>query len=151
MPHAEVPRGHEAAFDRAGPARQSLFESIGAVLRDLPGLVGDRVDLLSLELHRAGVALASMVAFLVVAAIVGSTGWLALCAAITLLLIERGLPGAAVLFGVMVVNLLIAVWAVSKVRALAPLLKLPATRRQLSFRSSESDRTDASAEPAVVA
>jgi uncharacterized membrane protein YqjE len=136
---------------RAHAARLSLFESVRALLRDLPGLVGDRVDLLSLELHRAGMALASMVAWLVVAAIVGATGWLALCAAITLVLIDRGLPGVAALIGVMVVNVLIAWWAVNKVRSLAPLLKLPATRRQLSFRSNPSDSTDASAEPAVVA
>lgn len=125
-----------------GAARLSLFDSIRAVLRDLPGLVGDRIDLLSLELHRAGIALATMVAWLVVAAIVGSTAWLALCAAAALALINRGLPTAPVLLGVMVVNLLIAWWAIVKVSALAPLLKLPATRRQLSFRSNESESSD---------
>ncbi len=147
-----MPRPPTAAdTDRIGAARQSLFESVRAVLRDLPGLIGDRVDLLALELQRAGVALASMVAWLVVAAIVGATGWLALCGAVTLLLIERGLSGAAVLIGVMVVNLVIAAWAVHKVRSLAPLLKLPATRRQLSFRSSESDIADDPAQTPVVA
>ena len=136
---------------RVERARQSLLESVRAVVRDLPGLVGDRVDLLSLELQRAGVALASMVAWLVVGAIVGATSWLALCAAVTLLLIQQGLPGAAVLLGVTVVNLLIAWWAVHKVRALAPLLKLPATRRQLRFGSNANQTQDAPAEPAVAA
>jgi hypothetical protein len=46
---------------RDGRARarepESLIELARGVLHDLPGLIGDRVELFSLELHRAGMAL----------------------------------------------------------------------------------------------
>jgi hypothetical protein len=52
--------------------------SLQGLLRELTGLVSDRVELLSLELQRAGQVLAQIVALIVGAAILGMTAWLAL-------------------------------------------------------------------------
>ena len=54
-----------------GRGTESLFDLARGVLQDLPGLIGDRVELFSLELHRAGIALVKVVALTVVATAAG--------------------------------------------------------------------------------
>lgn len=111
----------------------SLSASLHTLWRDLQGLVGDRVDLLSLELHRAGLAAARILLWMVATAILGVTAWLALCGGVALLLLQQGMPGGGVLLLLMLANLLAAWIALNRARALAPQLALPATRRHLRF------------------
>jgi len=101
-------------------------------MHELPGLIGDRVELLSLELQRAGQVLAQIVALIVAAAILAVTAWLALWGGVMLALIGAGLHWAGASLLVLVINLGACWWAVARVRALAPLLQLPATRRHLT-------------------
>ena len=110
----------------------SLPRAIGALFADLPGLLTDRVHLLALELRRASGALGQMVALGLFAAILFATAWIALWAGLAAGFIALGLawPWAALV--VLGVNLAAAVWAVLRVRALAPLLALPATLRRLT-------------------
>ncbi len=110
----------------------SLPRAIGALFADLPGLLTDRVHLLALELRRASGALGEMVALGLLAAILFATAWIALWAGLAAGFIALGLawPWAALV--VLGVNLAAAVWAVLRVRALAPLLALPATLRRLT-------------------
>jgi hypothetical protein len=118
------------------PHTDSLLSALQALWRELPGLVSDRVELLSLELHRAGVALAQIVAMVVVAAILGVTAWLALWTGVVLALLAAGLHWAIALVVVLVVNV-VSIWlAIARVKKLAPLLKLPATRRHLTITPS---------------
>lgn len=135
MPSADTtPTEPEQARARNSPpaaAQPELLAMLQSVWRDLPGLVGDRIDLLSLELQRAGRALAQIVALLVAAAILGVTAWLALWAGIGVGLVELGLHWLLALLLVLLLNGAVAALALARLRRLLPLLRLPATRRHL--------------------
>ena len=116
----------------AGP-QEPLLQFARGLLRELPGLIGDRVELASLELRRAGEALVRITMLVVVAAILGVTAWLALWTVMVGLLVQLGLHPLAALALAAVANIVVAAWAVHRARALLRLLSLPATRRHLSF------------------
>lgn len=116
-----------------GAEDESLVDAVQSVLRELPGLLSDRVELFALELGRAGSALARIVAWVVAIAILGVTAWLALWAGVVLALIGLGLHWAVALLPVLLINLAAVVFAVSQVRHLATRLSLPATRRHLTL------------------
>ena len=108
-----------------------LWATAQALLRELPALLSDRVELLTLELKRAGRALAEIVVLLVVAIILGVTAWLAMWGVVVGGLMAAGLHWAAALLAVLLLNAVVAVWAVARLRKLLPQLGLPATRRHL--------------------
>jgi hypothetical protein len=124
--------------------------SVQRLWRDLLGLVSDRVDLLSLELHSAGRALAQMLLWVVAASILGVTAWFALCGAAAMFLLERGLHWSTVLLLVTGVNLVAACIALARAKALAPRLSLPATRRHLSLGEDGARDEDAVERPLPV-
>jgi uncharacterized membrane protein YqjE len=124
----------------AARGRESLIDLVRGVLHDLPGLVGDRVELFSLELHRAGIALVKVLAMTVVAAILGVTAWLAAWSILVGLLIAAGWHGALANGLVALINLAAAAWAVQRVRHLMKLLSLPATRQHLMMGTGSSSR-----------
>ncbi len=124
------------------PDAASLSASLRLVWRDMLGLVSDRVDLLSLELHSAGRALAQMLLWVVAASILGVTAWFALCGAAVMFLLERGLHWSAVLLLVMGVNFLAAWLALARAKTLGPRLALPATRRHLSLNDADYSAED---------
>lgn len=109
-------------------------------MHELPRLVSDRVDLLSLELQRAGQVLGRIVVLLIAASILAATAWVALCAGVLLALIGAGVHWGAAWLLVLVVNLGACTWAVVRVRALAPMLQMPATRRHLTLAQPSNDR-----------
>jgi len=117
----------------SAPPPPSWLASLQGLVHELPGLISDRIELLSLELQRAGQVLAQIVALIVAAAILAVTAWLALWGGVTVALIEAGLHWAAASAIVLVINLGACGWAVARVRKLAPLLQLPATRRHLTL------------------
>ena len=110
----------------------SLPKAVGALFADLPGLLSDRVHLLSLELQRASNALGQMVALGILAAILFATAWIALWVGLAAAFLAVGLAWPWIVLLVLFINLSAAVWAVMRVKALAPLLALPATLRQLT-------------------
>ena len=99
----------------------------------LPALVSDRLELLALELHRAGRSLVQMMALVAATAVLAATAWLALCGGLGLALVEWGLSWPLALLAVVLVNLALAWVAVSRVRRLLANLGLSATRRHLVF------------------
>jgi uncharacterized membrane protein YqjE len=109
-----------------------LPKAAAALLHDLPGLLTDRIHLLSLELRRAMSALARMVVLGLLAAILCATAWIALWVGITAAIVQAGLdwPWACAL--VVLLNLGAAGWAGLRAASMAPLLGLPATLRRLS-------------------
>lgn len=113
------------------PPTESLTDQLQALWHELPGLVSDRVELLSLELQRAVQALAQIIALLVAVAVLGVTVWLVLWGAIIRLLVSAGMPLAGALLLAIALNVLAIVAALLRVRSLLPRLKLPATRRHL--------------------
>jgi len=110
----------------------SLPKAVGALFADLPGLLTGRVHLLSLELQRATGALGQMVALGLLAAILLATAWTALWVGLAAAFVAVGLAWPWIVLLVLFVNIAAAVWAVLRVKALAPLLALPATLRQLT-------------------
>ena len=124
--------------DASRPAREGWLAGVQSVLRELPGLVSDRVELLSLELQRAGRALAQIVVLVVAAALLGVTAWLALWAGVTIALLQAGLHWALALLAVLALNLVAAALALLRVKRLARLLQLPATRRHLTLSPAAS-------------
>lgn len=118
------------------PPRPSLIATAGEWIAELPGLIGDRIELLALELKRAGLTLAQMAALAAVAVLLGLTAWLALWALVIGALYSTGLHWSLVLLIVLAVNAAGALWALLHMRQISPRLGLPATRRHLSFKSA---------------
>ena len=116
----------------------SLPKAGGALFADLPGLLTDRVHLLSLELRRASNALGQMVALGLLAAILFATAWITVWVGLAAAFLAVGLAWPWIVLLVLVVNLSAAIWALLRVKALAPLLALPATLRRLT----DSDALD---------
>jgi hypothetical protein len=110
----------------------SLPKAVGALLADLPGLLSDRVHLLALELRRASTALGQMVALGLLAAILFATAWITLWVGLAAALLAAGLAWPWIVLLVLFANLAAAIWALMRVKALAPLLALPATLRRLT-------------------
>ncbi|MDE2147172.1 MAG: phage holin family protein [Burkholderiales bacterium] len=113
------------------PPPPGWLAALQDLARELPGLVTDRLDLLGLELRRAGLALAQIAALVVAAAVLGVTAWLALWAGIAGALVRAGLPWAGALLLVLLLNLAASAALLLRVRGLLPQLGLPATRRHL--------------------
>ncbi|WP_457424465.1 phage holin family protein [Roseateles sp. P5_E7] len=109
----------------------SLLQQLKGLARELPGLVSDRVELLSLELQRAAQSLVQIVVLTVAIGILGVTVWFALWAALISLLVHGGMPLLAALLLTVGINGLVIAVAVGRVRKLLPRLQLPATRRHL--------------------
>lgn len=127
------------------------LKTLQAMLRDLPGLVTGRVELLTLEVERAAQALAQIVLLVVAAAILGVTLWLVLWAGIVAALLAWGLSWAAALSLVLGVNLIAAWLAVARVRRLLPRLTLSATRRHLLPSPSPQPRNPPPSHPSAPA
>jgi hypothetical protein len=120
--------------DRAQRASTgSLIDLLDGMLRELPALVGDRVELFSLEMHRAGTALGRIVALSAAALLFAFTAWLALWAMIIALLLAWDWHWASALAFGLVINIAAAAWVLLRARALLHLLSLPATRRHLQL------------------
>jgi hypothetical protein len=137
MPDRDTPPQDAAAHDDV-----SLPRALGELLADLPGLLTDRVHLLALELRRASGALGQMVALGLLAAILFATAWLTLWAGLVAGFVSLGLFWPWAVLIVLVVNLAAAVWALMRVKALAPLLALPATLRRLTDSDSPERQHD---------
>jgi len=115
------------------PRRQPWVRTVQDLVAVLPGVVSDRLELLALELHRAGRGMVQIVALVLATAVLCATAWLALCTGLALILVELGLSLPWALLVVLVANLLLAWAALSRVRHLLVSLGLPATRRHLVF------------------
>lgn len=122
-----------AALPSASAPPGSLADELQGIWRELPGLVSDRVVLLSLELRRAGQALGRIVMLIVATAILGVTAWVALWGCVVGGLAALGLHWTLALLAVLLLNLAGFALTVSRMRALAASLQLPATLRHLTL------------------
>ncbi len=121
----------------------ALGAAISGLLRELPAMVSDRVELLALELHRAGLALLHITCLGMALTVLALGGWFLLWALITAALVAGvGLHWAAALGAVLLVHGLLGWWVVSRIRRLLPTLGLPATRRQLTFPKPAATQAD---------
>jgi uncharacterized membrane protein YqjE len=134
IPPAGTGAGH-AAHD---PRSARLGDAINAVYASMRRTAADFFELVSLELHRAGVTLMWMLALSTFGVLLVVTAWLGLMAGLALWLISFGWPAAGVVSGIALANLLgggaIFYWCM---RASSDLL-LPATRRQVAISAAEA-------------
>jgi len=131
-----------AGVERLVPPREQppgLLAALCGLVSELPGLVSDRVHLLSLELKRASRALAQMLALVVAAAVLSVTAWFALWAALAAAAIEAGVPWGWVAASVLAFNVGVAALAVRLALKQARLLTLPATVRSLTVAPSRGE------------
>lgn len=136
---ATAPRSARSTGTSDASARSpSALRTLQALWHELPGLINDRIELLSLELRRAGVAMAQMVVLAIGAAILAAVGWLLLWAVIVLLLVNAGVAPTLALLVALLVHAAAAWWAVARVRRLLPSLQLAATRRHLHIGAPSS-------------
>jgi hypothetical protein len=120
----------------------SLPKAVAALFADLPGLLTDRVHLLALELRRASGALGQMVALGLLAAILFATAWFSLWAGLAAAMMALGLAWPWAVALVLVVNLAGCLWALGRLKALAPLLALPATLRRMTDSDAPERRAE---------
>ena len=111
----------------------SVFELASRLLHELPGMVSDRLELLSLELRRASKSLVTMIVLGLVAAILLLTAWFAAWIGIAGALVAVGLHWGWALAIVLAINIGGAVFALLRARALVTDLTLPATKRRLTL------------------
>jgi hypothetical protein len=138
---APVNGSSEPGSGGESPPPATLLDALLGVLGELPGVLSDRVHLLSLELRRAGWALARIVLLLVVTAILGVTAWVAMWGAVVGGLAALGLHWALALLTVFLINLAAVALAVARMRELAGWLQLPATLRHLTLRTEPPSST----------
>jgi uncharacterized membrane protein YqjE len=117
----------------SSPAEPPFLDAAGRWLRELPALVGDRLELLALELEQAGRSALQVAVLAVAAALLAVTAWLALWALVAGLLAAAGLHWGWALTIVVVANAAAAALAAWRAARLLPALGLPATRRHLRF------------------
>ena len=103
------------------------------LVRSARGMFQSRLLLLVLELDRARHGLINLMILLVVAAIAGATAWFALWAALIALAVHLGLALPWACLGVLVINLVLLGWVAAAMKSLAPLMSLPASRRQFHW------------------
>ena len=114
------------------PSEPQLLSVLRDLLHDLPGMLGDRVHLLALELKRARQALIGMLAMIVLAAILALTAWISVWVLVVAAAMRYGLPWDGACIFILVVNALGAWLAVRHAGKLASYLTLPASVRQLT-------------------
>ena len=113
-------------------AAASFLQVLLDLLNELPGIVSDRVQLLTLELRRARQALARIVLLAVAAALLALTAWFALWVGLLIAAIRFEYGWAWMLALILIVNIGGAWFAVARIRRLALFLALPATVRRLT-------------------
>jgi hypothetical protein len=121
------------------PAAQGVLGAVAGAFASARQVLGNFVDLVTLEIRRAGLTLMWMLVLGVMAAILFVSAWLFLMAALVLWLVSLGMTWAGAMALVASVNLLAAGVAVFVCVMLSRNLLLPATRRQFKVRASSSD------------
>ncbi|OWQ92193.1 hypothetical protein CDN99_07585 [Roseateles aquatilis] len=117
----------------ASPTDAGWLGDLGGMARAARGMLSGRLLLLALELRRARHGLVSLLILTVVAAIAGATAWIALWAGLAALAVQFGLSWPWACAAVLGANLLLLLWVVAAMKALTPMLALPASRRQFHW------------------
>ena len=138
-PAGEAPPLRGSAGAAAGARLgESLSDKVSAILAAARQTLANFFELVSLELHRAGVALIWIIAGAIFALLLSATAWLGLMAAGALWLIAVGAPPAAAVAGVAFANLLAACGILAWCKNQTGELSMPATRRQLRMTATEA-------------
>ncbi len=111
----------------------ALADTLRELMDELPGLIGDRLRLLALELRAARTALVGLVAMAAVALLLWLGAWLLLCMALVAWLVQQGASWPVAVLTVALANVSGAVFASWMAIARLPRLTLPGTMRHLTL------------------
>ena len=136
----DVPPGDARGIGDSQPSSGFLGE-LSNTLASARSTLSNVVDLISLEIARAGVALVWMVALGVVAAFCLVMAWLGLIAALVMGVISLGFTPVAALIVVALINLVVAAILIKLSMAMSRDLLFSATRRQVAGKFSVSLRS----------
>jgi len=117
---------------------QGFFGAIAGAFASARQVLGNLVELITLEARRAGLTLMWMVALGTIAAVLLVSAWLGFMAALAMWAVSLGMTWAGAIALVASVNLVTAGVVVFVCVILSRNLLFPATRRQLKARSSSS-------------
>lgn len=150
---AEIRRDEQGEPGLAQPPRgvAALVDTVQGLFQELPGVVSDRVQLLSLEVRQASGAIAMVVVMAVIALIGGATAWLAFWVAVGLAIASFGLHWGWAVGAVFALNLLIVVIALLMAKSRASGIGLPATMRHLATTRESLQHPESVAAEAAVA
>jgi uncharacterized membrane protein YqjE len=123
-----APDANDAA---AGGASAGLLADINAFWENLRGTLYDHVQLVVLEMRRAIESLISILVYGIVAGVMLAGTWLAVVAAITVWLIDTGMPVSAALLVTALLNLCGAYGVIIVIRGKIQFLTFPATVQSL--------------------
>lgn len=126
----------DPAPEQPPPQGASMLETLQLSLRNVWSQWLGIVDLAALEARLAALTMVEMAALALAAALFAITAWWLVLAAIAAQLVAFGVPMAAALVGIGVVNLLLAYLAINRARKLAGLLSFDATRTALGSGAS---------------
>ncbi len=135
----ETPRQTATRSDPVSDS--SVLEDAQSLLHELLELTHDRFRLAALETRRAGESLVSMIMAGVLVAVLLSSAWLGLMAAVVLELINNGVVASSAILLAVAFNLLLALILCRVMRRKSRYLQFPATLR--SLQSKQSDRRGA--------
>jgi hypothetical protein len=134
MNHAGSPAdsSFKERAEAAPPVTDGIIGSVAIAFNSTRRVVADLFRLFTLEVRRAGLSLAWMLALGVLAALLMATAWFSLMAALALWAVSLGLTWIGAMLALALVNLVTAAMVVFSCVGLSRNLLFPATRRQLA-------------------
>ena len=119
-------------------AGDRLSDDVSAIFAAARQTLANFFELISLELHRAGAALFSIVVGGVFVLLLLATAWLGFMTALALWMIALGASAVAAITGLAFANLLVAFGIIAWCKNQSGDLAMPATRRQLRMTATEA-------------
>lgn len=123
------------------PPTEGIFGGIVNAFTSLRRVFSDLFRLFSLEVRRAGLTLAWMVALGAIAAMLVVTAWLGLMGALALWAVSQGWTWISAIIAIASANFLAAAIAIFSCVNISRNLLFPATQRQLDVSSTRSNDT----------
>ena len=117
-----------------------FWTDIEGIVREVGGVIQDRLRLAVLEGKQAGEGLATMIVAAAILAVLLSSAWLGLMGAGVFLLTRNGVDIIPAVMGAVAVNLVLAGFAHAAIRRAKIALQFPATIRSFGSESEEEER-----------
>jgi hypothetical protein len=129
---ATAPAETGAHADTAKPTA-GVLDELSSALASAHSALSNFLELLTLEARRAGLALTWMILCGVIAAICIVTAWMGLMLAIAMLAMSLGVPAAAAVITVAIINGVAGAVSIYACKGMSQSLLFSATRRQLAW------------------
>lgn len=136
-----VSSSRDAAAGSVQPPSGGVMHELSMAVEAGRAVVKNFMDIVSLEVRQAGLAVVWMVACGIMSAILLAVGWIGIMAACAMWGIASGLPPLLVVALLALVNFVVAGGLILRAAAMSHELSFPASRRQLTGDAHESKTT----------